>query len=34
LDLAGHADGEGAIVIDDEIEVGATDYLLDDDDSP
>jgi DNA-binding response OmpR family regulator/chromosome segregation ATPase len=28
-----HADADGAIVIDDEIEVGATDYLLDDDDS-
>ncbi|HEY5146691.1 MAG TPA: response regulator [Polyangiaceae bacterium] len=27
------ADADGAIVIDDEIEVGATDYLLDDDDS-
>jgi CheY-like chemotaxis protein len=33
LGATGHADGEGAIVIDDEIEVGATDYLLDDDDS-
>src|SRR6201997_288707 len=27
------SEAEGAIVIDDEIEVGATDYLLDDDDS-
>src|SRR5579872_868778 len=27
------ADAEGAIVIDDEIEVGSTDYLLDDDDN-
>jgi|CZKU01.1.fsa_nt_gi DNA-binding response OmpR family regulator len=30
---APHVDADGAIVIDDEIEVGATDYLLDDDDS-
>ena len=30
---ASHVDADGAIVIDDEIEVGATDYLLDDDDS-
>jgi CheY-like chemotaxis protein len=33
LGSAGGADAEGAIVIDDEIEVGASDYLLDDDDN-
>jgi CheY-like chemotaxis protein len=33
LASAAGGEAEGAIVIDDEIEVGATDYLLDDDDS-